>query len=628
MAHIRNWTFLILFIFVQLVACGSKAEPTPIPEEPTPLPLPSSTVEVASKIDLTWAKIQETGVMVVGTSIDYPPFAFYKANHQVDGFDVALIREVAARMGVELKFQDMPFNSLIDALQIGQIDVAISAMSATPEREAFVDFSDIYYVGEDAILGTAASAEITTLSQLENSRIGVQSQSVYENWVRQELLEPGLINKRDMYIYAEANQAVKDLRNGRLDYVILDLKPAELAAVDAKLSIVGQGLNSQRFAIAMPTNSSELQTAINRALTELQNEGVIEQLAANYLDIENLLPIDPVPQITPHATTNAVGCVDAMAFITHLNLDDKDMTNPPQILPGEAFRKGWRVQNVGTCTWNSTYALTYVDGSEPAASMGGSIIPITGEINSGEFYDFYVDLVAPIIPDTYQGFWSMQNGAEEFFGQRIWVGISVVDPAIVTPAVTPTPTPEINFTVDRTQIKQGECVRFAWEVKNIQAVYFYAENELWDQNGMPGTGYSIECPQETIIYYLRVIQRDGSEDTYAIPIIVQSVAGSPVIEEFVLSPSDQIVLGQCVTIRWIVTEAEVMLSRNDFSLWEGAPIQGYLDDCPPVGTMTYVLEASGPNGTSRVQKNLSVVQGTTETAVLETTPQMTPSLLP
>ena len=52
----------------------------------------------------------------------------------------------------------------------------------------------------------------------------------------------------------------------------------------------------------------------------------------------------------------AIGCTDAMAFIGDLNLDDNNMQNPPIMSPGQAFRKGWRVKNIGTCTWNSGYS--------------------------------------------------------------------------------------------------------------------------------------------------------------------------------------------------------------------------------------------------------------------------------
>jgi hypothetical protein len=126
-----------------------------------------------------------------------------------------------------------------------------------------------------------------------------------------------------------------------------------------------------------------------------------------------------------------------MAYVADLNLDDNNMTNPPQMAPGQPFRKGWRLQNIGTCTWDSAYALTYVNGNSRLARMGGTPVFVQGQVRPGEMYDFWADLVAPLVPGTYQAFWSMRNGNGILFGQRVWVGITVV--AAPTPAPTQTP---------------------------------------------------------------------------------------------------------------------------------------------------------------------------------------------
>ena len=93
-----------------------------------------------------WARVQAAGKLVVGTSADYPPFEFYNSNYELDGFDIALIREIADRLGVEVEFKDFAFGGLLDALRLGQVDVAISAISVTPDRQQIVDFTNLYYV--------------------------------------------------------------------------------------------------------------------------------------------------------------------------------------------------------------------------------------------------------------------------------------------------------------------------------------------------------------------------------------------------------------------------------------------------------------------------------------------------
>ena len=98
----------------------------------------------------------QSGTIRAGTSADYPPFEAYNDNFQLEGFDIALMQNIAEKLGLNVEFKDMAFDGLGDALAINQIDLAIAAISVTPERDLEVDFSNIYYVTEDAILSTAA----------------------------------------------------------------------------------------------------------------------------------------------------------------------------------------------------------------------------------------------------------------------------------------------------------------------------------------------------------------------------------------------------------------------------------------------------------------------------------------
>ncbi len=140
-----------------------------------------------------------------------------------------------------------------------------------------------------------------------------------------------------------------------------------------------------------------------------------------------------------------------MKFVMDLNLNDDNMKNPPVVPPGQAFRKGWRIENTGTCTWNSSYKLTYDGGNSSASSMGGQPTPIVGTVAPGAQYDIWVDLVAPAVPGVYQGFWVLRNAQDQKFGDRIWVGIRVPSPPTVTPSPTQTPSPGIAFKVDPDQ---------------------------------------------------------------------------------------------------------------------------------------------------------------------------------
>jgi len=152
-------------------------------------------------------------------------------------------------------------------------------------------------------------------------------------------------------------------------------------------------------------------------------------------------PTPPEPTPAPTATPEPEACKEGASYVADLNYDDKNMTAPPVMQPGQPFTKGWRLRNSGTCTWTTGYALAYTSGNVPAAQMGGQPIPVTREVRPGETFDFQVNLIAPIAPGTYQGFWNMRNAQNQRFGETVWVGITVPGAATPTPAPTlPIPT--------------------------------------------------------------------------------------------------------------------------------------------------------------------------------------------
>ena len=165
----------------------------------------------------------------VGVSADYPPFEYYDNKFQLDGFDIALMKALGEELGVKVEFNDFAFEGLGSALQLDQIDIAISAISVTPEREELVSFSDIYYIGQDAVLVSATSdlSEIDTPEEVAPLRVGVQAGTVYENYVQTSLVDTGILPEENMHVYTDISQATRDLKRGLIDAVLLDRQPAE-----------------------------------------------------------------------------------------------------------------------------------------------------------------------------------------------------------------------------------------------------------------------------------------------------------------------------------------------------------------------------------------------------------------
>lgn len=589
-----------------------------------PTPTPTAVV------DDSWTRVQAAGTLLVGTSADYPPFAYYTEEFQLDGLDIALIREIGRRLGVNVEIQDMAFEGLPGALQLRQIDVAIAALSITPERQETLDFSHVYFVSEDALLARQDQTfQISSLNDVIGQRIGVQAGTIYEEWLQTSLVNNGLAPAGNLFVYERIDQAIGDLRENRIDLVALDAQPAQDAAAQGGVTIAARGLNRQLFAIAFPKGANALQTQINNVLLQMQNEGQLAALIAQYtgLDPDDVVPPPtstptPLPSATPVAPTatppvppTAVPCINGMRYVADLNLDDRNMTAPPLVAPGQAFQKGWRISNNGTCTWNSSYRLVYINGNVPEASMGGQPTPIQGMVTTSQAYDVYVNLIAPLQPGTYQGFWQMVDGQGRPFGDRIWVGIRVPAPATPTPPPTQTPSPNINFSADRTTILQGQCATLSWDVQNVRETYLYAEGEEWQFNPVPAAGTRTVCPQRTTIYSLRVVKFDNSVEVRQVTIYVNPAPNAPVIAQFVANPA-QITTGQCVIVQWDVRGevSRVMITANNNLIWDAAPRSGSIQNCPSgPGSVTYAIQADGPGGSSRGQQFVNVASPATAT---------------
>jgi polar amino acid transport system substrate-binding protein len=599
---------IAICVLLYVLILKPDAEPEPTAIAPTaPATSPAATAPAA---DDSWDRIQAAGKIVAGTAADYPPFESYVAEGQIDGFDIALMDEIGRRLGVAIEYRDFAFDGLGPALIQGQIDVAIAAISRTPEREAVVDFSNVYLVSEDGILAHEDSdITIGSADDLAAYRVGVQRNTVYQDWVQTTLIDTGRMSPDNLFAYEKAEHAIRDLRDGRVDLMILDAQAAQAFVEEGGLKLVGKGLNAQNYAIALPKGTLSLKAKLDEVITGLYNDGTIAGLAQRYLGLPQVLPT-PTPAPTSTSAPPAA-CLGGLTLVKHLT-QEGDMS------PGQAFTKGWQVQNTGTCTWDTSYRLVFVSGHK----MGGEPVAVAREVQPGETYDVQINLVAPLNPGTYQGVWQMENGGGTAFGERLKVSIKVVGGPTVTPAPTQTPVAGITFTVDRDQITAGECVNFYWKVDNVKEVYFYKQGQPWQDHGVIGEDTRRECPPSTTTYNLRVVLRDNSVEVRQITVYVEQAPDAPQITRFTVDPPGQITQGQCVSIRWQVQGAvdDVTLTADDGVLWDGAPTSGNYQDCPS-DSVTYALEATGPGGTSRQQHYTKVVDAATATPVPTAAPE-------
>ncbi len=163
-------------------------------------------------------------VLKMATSADYAPFEYIDTEGTGDftGLDIELAKVITARLGYQLEIQDMDFGGLISALQNGQADFVMSAMSATDERRGSVDFSEIYYTSKHVVVSKTDSG-IESVEDLKDKKVGVQMGSIQEEKGKELAEEIGFnLENRN-----RIPELIQEIKAGRLDAAIIEDTVAE-----------------------------------------------------------------------------------------------------------------------------------------------------------------------------------------------------------------------------------------------------------------------------------------------------------------------------------------------------------------------------------------------------------------
>src|SRR5512146_1315532 len=131
----------------------------------------------------------------------------------------------------------------------------------------------------DAFAGVIAKPE-----DVANFKVGVQTGTTQDGWLTDTLVKDGTLPEENLFKYDRVDQAMLDLKNGRIEVMMSDYIPAQALATQlGGLKIVYHGvLSSGPMNIVIPQDDKELQKAINDIIKQLQGEGFIDKLAVKY----------------------------------------------------------------------------------------------------------------------------------------------------------------------------------------------------------------------------------------------------------------------------------------------------------------------------------------------------------
>ncbi len=213
--------------------------------------------------------------IVFATNAEFPPFEFISTNGVIgeyDGIDIAIVKEIGERAGVEVEMQNMEFDSLLVALQNGQIDATIAGMTVTEERAKSVDFSTPYYTATQVMI-VKEDSDIAKAADIADKKIVVIQGYTGETVVN----EMGYKYEA----FKKGSDAVMELVNGKCDVVVIDSATADKYVKDnAGLKIVtdNEAFGEEQYAIAVKKGNTELLDALNSVLDKMTEDDFTEMM--------------------------------------------------------------------------------------------------------------------------------------------------------------------------------------------------------------------------------------------------------------------------------------------------------------------------------------------------------------
>lgn len=223
----------------------------------------------------------DSKVLIMATNAEFPPYEYYE-NDAIVGIDAEIAAAIAEKLGMELKIEDMKFDSIIPSIVSGGADVGLAGMTVTEDRLVDVDFSSSYATGVQVVIVKEGS-DIKTLDDLTGKKIGVQLATTGDIYAS-DTPENNGFGEENVVKYNKGADAVMALKGGDVDAVIIDNEPAKaFVAANEGLTILSTEYAVEEYAIAVKKGNKELLDKVNKALAELTESGKIDEIIAKYI---------------------------------------------------------------------------------------------------------------------------------------------------------------------------------------------------------------------------------------------------------------------------------------------------------------------------------------------------------
>jgi polar amino acid transport system substrate-binding protein len=226
------------------------------------------------------ANIKEQGSMKIAMSGAYPPFNFVNEQNQVVGFDPAIGKEIAKRMGVKAEIVTTAWDGILAGLLAHKYDAIVGSMSITDKRLKVVDFVGPYYRMSRAVF-VRANSPIKSLDGLKGKKIGATLGETHEKWARKK-------GGWEVRTYKGLPELMMELDNKRIDGIVVDNIPVLLAIKKngmklRQLDTPNIEGSDDKAGIAIRKSNPKLAAAMQKALDDMMADGSYTKIAKKWI---------------------------------------------------------------------------------------------------------------------------------------------------------------------------------------------------------------------------------------------------------------------------------------------------------------------------------------------------------
>lgn len=276
----RFLTVVLCLLLATMVftACSTPAPQATPTEEPADTAGGGQSVQAEESSESSVDDIKAAGKLVMLTNAEFPPYEYLGEGSEVVGIDVDICQKIADELGVELEVVNMDFDGLIPALSGGKGDLVAARLTVDPERAESVDFSEPYADAKQLIIVNADDPKVASEDDLAGKTVGVQLGTTGDLYMTD-------LGTADVKPYKSGLDAAMDLKNGKLDCVVIDKLPAE-SIVDSNegLAIVDMESTDEQYAIAVQKGDAGLLQVVDKVVAQLLSDGYIAESTAAHVE--------------------------------------------------------------------------------------------------------------------------------------------------------------------------------------------------------------------------------------------------------------------------------------------------------------------------------------------------------